>query len=734
LISVSPAAAAAITASSRRMAARAELKLIDADILYLEATYSGALASSNTQQLHDLETAPVKTATVELNRWTLDGECRLVGDAPVADAEVGWAADVLSGEQGDAPEAAAWVQLNVSGLDVLQAAKVFFSPLPTDGVAVDFTFSVWSGPTLAYEEMVLGNHEPAVSFRGFAAYNVTALRVEIARWSLPLTRPRVVEIVPGVYEVWSGDSLRLVEVWREADFTCVTMPYSTAVLEIDNSDGRFSPEDPASILPMFEERQAVPLFFGVRLADGAYEWVPAGVYYQRDGGWETIDGGLLMKFSLVGIIGLLVGRKYSPPDVLPETLEGWVASIVAQIGVNFVDKYRVDESLRDFGLVCAISDVAHITCGELLRYACMAARAVATEDTATGALVVAPTSDGMGSELTLDNLSAYPVQRANGDIASLTVRLNDGESTELTINGTNSASARTLSVFNIFVKTSAQAQLAARHIIGLYSGHVYETRGRGDPRSEPGDVDVIELRGGAMVGGRRYKQQLKLSDSGIMKDMPSYFMQSSGEHIYEQVVVITQSGTWTAPTGVTRLHIILIGGGQGGQGGQGGDPFWMHGDGTPGAGGSGGLVYTADIPINSGQVVPISIGQGGAGGGPAPWQQTGGDGLPGGATEIWQYSSGDGAPFDGVVELITGEVYALAGQQGTPNCTRVTNGEPGKEGAGYGGQGGGGGRQSTYTIGEGGLVQNEVPAVAGGFGGRGGSGCAIISYDLPDGG
>jgi hypothetical protein len=683
-------------------------------------------------QLSDLETAPVKTATVELNRWSLDGECRLVGDAPVTDAEVGWAGDVLSGTQGDAPEVGAWVQLNVTGLDVLQAAKVFFSPLATDGVAVDFTFSVWSGPTLAYEETVLGNHDTSRTFNGFTAYNVSALRVAVAKWSMPLTRPRVVEIVPGIFEAWGGDELRLVDVWREADFTCVTMPYSTAVLEVDNSDGRFSPENPASILPMFEARQAVPLFFGVRLPDGVYEWVPAGVYYQRDAGWETIDGGLLMKFNLVGIIGLLIGRKYSPPDVLPETLEGWVASVVAQIGVNFADKYRVADSLRDFELTCAKTDVAHITCGELLRYVCMAARAVATEDSATGVLVVAPASDGVGAEITLDNLSAYPVQRANGDIASLTIRLNDGESTELTINGTNSASARTLSIFNIFIKTSTQAQLAARHIIGLYSGHVYETRGRGDLRSEPGDVDVIELRGGTMAGGRRYKQQLKLSEGGIMKDMPSYFMQSSGGHIYEQVVVITQTGTWTAPPGVTRLHIILVGGGQGGQGGQQGDTFWKHGDGTPGAGGSGGLVYTADIAINEGQVVPVTVGAGGAGGIPAPWQQTGGEGSPGGATEIWQHSSDDGAPFDGVVELITGEVYALTGPQGVPNCTKVTNGAAGKDGAGYGGQGGGGGRQASYTVAADGTVLNFVPAVNGGYGGRGGRGCAIISYDLPD--
>src|SRR5699024_12301198 len=70
----------------------------------------------------------------------------------------------------------------------------------------------------------------------------------------------------------------------------------------------------------------------------------------------------LLEWSLVDIVGLIADREYIPPATLPATLGGWVASIVAQLGTNFAQRYRVDPRSEEhtselqsrFELVCRL--------------------------------------------------------------------------------------------------------------------------------------------------------------------------------------------------------------------------------------------------------------------------------------------------------------------------------------------------------------------------------------------
>ena len=64
--------------------------------------------------------------------------------------------------------------------------------------------------------------------------------------------------------------------------------------------------------------------------------------------------------------------------------------------------------------------------------------------------------------------------------------------------------------------------------------------------------------------------------------------------------------TWTAPTGVNTVEVLVVGGG-----GSGGNAILNSG--TPGGGGgAGGLVYNANYPVTPGQAYAISVGAGGS--------------------------------------------------------------------------------------------------------------------------
>ena len=79
------------------------------------------------------------------------------------------------------------------------------------------------------------------------------------------------------------------------------------------------------------------------------------------------------------------------------------------------------------------------------------------------------------------------------------------------------------------------------------------------------------------------------------------------------------SGNWVVPDGVFTIHVLGIGGGQGGG--------WRNLS-TTGTGGNGGEFYQRTLSVTPGQLIPYTIGVGGAGGG----EGISNDGFPGTAT------------------------------------------------------------------------------------------------------
>lgn len=154
--------------------------------------------------------------------------------------------------------------------------------------------------------------------------------------------------------------------------------------------------------------------------------------------------------------------------------------------------------------------------------------------------------------------------------------------------------------------------------------------------------------------------------------------------------VITRSGEWTAPEGVTEGVAVLIGGAWGGWSGQrGGETesalpinytvtssitHVTHtykgyfaskgGEGGPGgSGGSGGRILVVNFTVPASGKIPVTIGVGGAGGVySAEASQPGSEGTP---TTFGDFSSASGSPGDsGYVDTVTGEVFARSGPGG----------------------------------------------------------------------
>lgn len=641
----------AITAERRRMRLQAMLDLVSPDIVYGTVSTPEAMTYSRTAQLYDKDIhGPARCVTLEHNRWVLDGSWglfpRTLQEVP-EETELGFASQAMSGEDGSFAAAQA-LQLDFTGVSRLQTASIHFSELPGDGVAEDFTVEILAGSSVLHSEAITGNGERVVVLDGFDVASPTAIRINVSKWAMPQRRIRVIEIVPGLLEEWGNDEVAGLDLTQQVDVSCCSLPYGTAILTIDNASRRFEPRSKDGIFESIEERQGIPVRLGPVLPDGSVEFKQLGIFYQYSGGWRTGDNGLTIEWTLVDILGLLSRRPFLVPDsgTLPGTLDGWIAACVGQLGVNFSRRYRIHEGYGDKAVTAALASIQGRSCGDILRMACMAAGCYPFADAATGDLAAEPMW-ASGNRVTLDNLSDYPVMRANDDIAYVQIKIyGEGETTVAKFSGTSVASNNTVAIDNPFIHTRDQALAAARAIISTYGGNRIDLSGRGDPASECGDVDSVQLSESAATSARRIEQKFTFR-GGVLADLPSVLLQADGTLLYNRRAVLTGAGQWTVPAGVTTVLAILVSGGDAGTDGTDGS---FDGAGTDGADGLGGKVLAQSLPVNPGAVLAYACGAGGA--------------APGGlgtATTFSTLSSARGTRYNGYTDIRSGDVYGRDG-------------------------------------------------------------------------
>lgn len=736
----------AITARRRRITVRATFDLRDPDAVVSGTASSAQSPYSQIAQVYDeiTDQTDFKLGTLEQDRIQLDGSWALPPDDPdeVKAEQLGWWGGVLSGADGTFSSPQPYIELNFTGMSILQAFTLWFSQNSYDGVPESFRVDVYSAATLAFSRIVEGNADYHVLIEQFTVYDPTRIRITMLKWSRPYTYPRLTDLFFGLFEQWSGRDIYSVDVLTESTFTGLSLPYSTCDLEAYNKGHRFDPYAPNSLFLSIEERQAIPIDWGIYLPDGTIEWVPGGWYYQQSGGWEIKD--LTVRWSLVDIIGMLVDRNYSPPDTLPTTLGGWIASIVACLGVNLAGRYIVDDEVKDLALSAAIEDVTDLTCGEVLRYACMATAAWAHQDFATGFLRISKRGYDTGANITGSNMPSWPKMQANEEIADITFKLDEGE---VTFPGTNTASNKSLTVDNPFVHTTDDARRVVSNVMSQYGGRKFTVRSRGNPASETGDIDTVATAFGTTISARRYKHQLKLVD-GVMRNLPSYLIQTDTDKHYDHKVVLTGSGTWKAPTGVTEIYVQIVGGGDGAGGG---DAVNLTDEESyspqPGKAGKGGKVYIATLSINSGQFFSYSCGKGGKGGaggaaGDVDWGGThtppkpGNPGTVGTSTIFGAYSSANGKSYPaGVTDVETGKYYAADGIDGKEQVDNPKTASSGDLNTGSAGNGGDSGVNGYYTYTRRPMQPTDYNILShpsdGARGGDGADGVIIIQYNDP---
>lgn len=168
-----------------------------------------------------------------------------------------------------------------------------------------------------------------------------------------------------------------------------------------------------------------------------------------------------------------------------------------------------------------------------------------------------------------------------------------------------------------------------------------------------------------------------------------------------EYVVITESGAWTPPEGVTRGDVLVVGAGGGGGARQGG------------GGGGGRVIFEQGVTFEPGEPIPVTVGDGGIGVVDSRGEKGGdttfgdivaeGGGYGGGRSDPLHRAGGDGGSGGGASSenpiFAPGGAASVGPGDGHDGGSTSSNaggggggaGQPGQPGGGLNGPGGGGG-------------------------------------------
>lgn len=306
------------------------------------------------------------------------------------------------------------------------------------------------------------------------------------------------------------------------------------------------------------------------------------------------------------------------------------------------------------------------------------------------------------------------------------------------------------------------SEAVANRVFDFYSGSHTVSVDMVIGAERPGEPVTFNDPYDERVTGLLMSQDINISNLLLAhSQMLTNYVPEHGD-MYNNVVVLTGSGTWTPPTGTKKIHVVVIGSGGGGAGGHDGEAgertrlvksaseitaggTYSDGPGKGGAGGEGGVggaggkIYRSTIQLSGNEKFAYQCAAGGLGGVVASAGGTGGDSTFG------SLSSSQGAPFDdGYMDILTGKVYAAAGKLGAKGGDGGDGGERKQRGnagesvgdyLGGAGSGGatisGGGSGDISGGGGGGAAMGNVGGDGGSFGYGGDGGNAIISTAVP---
>lgn len=337
-----------------RTSCKAEMKFID-----VTALEDAELASSDNQEFGNLnlflkESNQSDYATLELNRFLLDGSKNIMNGNP---DDVGF----WSKEKSDSScSFTTHPSIDISFSTIHSSSGITLYFAEEYPVAVKLTWYTLAGTKLESETYY---PDSMIYFCEKQVTNYGKLKIEILETQFPECYARIQYLLYGVLIEWNEDVIKEAKVNEEIDITSSTLPINTADVSIVDETNDFDIGNEDGSWKSIQKSQEINL---TEVIDG--EEIACGTFFMND--WSF--SGNVASFSLIDLLGLMDKYTFESGTIYSSIKAGVIIdAIFASCGIT---KYTVEEEVYNTILS---GYLAIQTCREALQMVVFACGAVA---------------------------------------------------------------------------------------------------------------------------------------------------------------------------------------------------------------------------------------------------------------------------------------------------------------------------------------------------------------------
>lgn len=449
---------------------------IDCVISEEGAQESATISGTNEAEYSDvsgvLDDVPKshKYVTNELNFWSLDGIRKILPDAePYGDT--GYVSNIAS--TGSVVLTFPEIRTAASsGLTITWSSA--YGEYPTV-----FTVVAKNGNTVVAEQTVTDNRDQVCSvFMTLQDYD--SIEVTVQDWVLPYRRVRIEKIVIGHVLTLTKKDILSFSCEQHGDLLSGELPKYSIEFTLDNTDGRWNPNNPSGMEQYLSERQRLTVRYGLDV-NGVTEWISGGTFYLSE--WNTPSNGLEARFVARDVFEFLMG------DVSGVSIYGNLAGLVTwAVGVSLPDgaSVVVDPSLNSSP---GRSPTVNGSPAEMIQRCANAAQCVLRYDRG-GTLHIEPLDKTLTDyRIPLSLAYAYPEITLSKPLKEVAVTYGEGDPFKLSVN----PSGETQTVTNDYIYNAEYAANVASWVRDVLNPRrTVSGEFRADPRLDLFDIVTVE--------------------------------------------------------------------------------------------------------------------------------------------------------------------------------------------------------------------------------------------------
>lgn len=429
----------------------------------------------------------VRYATNELNLWALDGTRTILPDSTPY-TNVGYVSNIASTGS---------VTLTFPAIRTTAISGVTITWSSAYGEYPRVFTVIGRNGTTVLSEVTVTNNTDRVSTVFVPLENYDSITIVCHDWDLPYRRVRMEKIVMGHTLTFTKNDLISFTHEQDGDILSGKIPKYSIEFTLDNSDGRWDPNNPTGMAQYLSERQRLTVRYGLDV-NGSIEWINGGVFYLSE--WSAPPNGLEARFVARDAFEFLLATDTTKMANMSSTQYGNLASIITWATNSlYIDGITVDVSSPALQTSKGRQYSAEGTYAEMVQKCANAACCILRYDR-DGALYVEQLNTTPTDYLIPSSLSyTYPEVTLSKPLKRVVVDYGavDGNYNPILHELSVSNNGEIQTVTNDYIYTKEAAETVAEWVSGVLKNRkTVSGEFRADPRLELYDIVYVEDRYG----------------------------------------------------------------------------------------------------------------------------------------------------------------------------------------------------------------------------------------------